>query len=170
MRPPWSMDYDQFSKISFPCPKEALHEIWATLAQRLQRSSRLKFSTFLPIQMYGAHTNAKGSKLNFAVKSPMSMYDHYLSNFGTSPVPDDLWKDSVPRHPWFWRRKSLKFYRIWAWRPTWSTDRDHFTPNLRRLHVKFEQKSAKRFRRTSRLKTLTDGRTHDGQNVISQVS
>ena len=37
-----------FSNLSFPQPKEAPYEIWATLAQRLQRRSRLKFSTFFP--------------------------------------------------------------------------------------------------------------------------
>ena len=57
-RPSWSMDRDHFSNISFSQPKEAPHEIWATLAQRLQRRSRLKFSTLItykcmvPIQMH----------------------------------------------------------------------------------------------------------------------
>ena len=56
--PSWSMDCDHFSNLSFPGPKEAPHEIWATLARRLQCRSHLKFSTFfpykcmVPIQMY----------------------------------------------------------------------------------------------------------------------
>ena len=29
------------------------------------------------------------------------MYDHYFSNFGKPPVPDDLSKDSAPKHPRF---------------------------------------------------------------------
>ena len=41
--PSWLMNCDHFSNLSFPCPKEAPHEIWATLAQRLQRRS-LNFS------------------------------------------------------------------------------------------------------------------------------
>ena len=34
-------------------------------------------------------------------KGQMSMYDHYFSNFGRPPVPDDLCKDSAPKHPRF---------------------------------------------------------------------
>ena len=112
------------------------------------------------------------------------MYDHYFSNFGSSPVPEDICKDSAIRHARFWRRRFLKvfshtnakgskrpcrkkvkrqcttillailvdlpspmipakvqpkaflvleekifkgFYHIWAWRPSWSMDRDHFS-------------------------------------------
>ena len=44
-RPSWSMDRDHFSNFSFPQPKEAPHEIWAKLAQGLQRRSRLKMLT-----------------------------------------------------------------------------------------------------------------------------
>ena len=40
------------------------------------------------------------------------MYDHYFSNFGRPPVPDDLCKDSVTRHPGFWRR-FLKVFIIY---------------------------------------------------------
>ena len=31
------------------------------------------------------------------------MYDHYFSNFGSSPVPEDICKDSAIRHVRFWR-------------------------------------------------------------------
>ena len=34
------------------------------------------------------------------------MYDHYFSNFGTPPVPDDICKDSAIRHARFWRNKA----------------------------------------------------------------
>ena len=47
-QPSWSMDHNHFSNLSFPQPKEAPHDIWATLAQRLQRRSCLNFSTFFP--------------------------------------------------------------------------------------------------------------------------
>ena len=104
-QPFWSMNPDYFSNLSFICPKEAPYEIWATLAKRLQRRSRLKFSTFFPYKMYGIHTNAQESKLDLAVKRSMSMYDHYFNNFGRPPVPDDLCKDSAPRYPLFWRRR-----------------------------------------------------------------
>ena len=35
------------------------------------------------------------------LKGQMSIYNHYFSNFGKSPVPDDLCKDSAQRHPLF---------------------------------------------------------------------
>ena len=41
-RPSWSTDHDHFSNLLFPQLKEAPHEIWAKLAQWLQRRSRLK--------------------------------------------------------------------------------------------------------------------------------
>ena len=44
-RPSQSTDRDHFSNLSFPHPKEAPYEIWAKLAQRLQRRSRLKMLT-----------------------------------------------------------------------------------------------------------------------------
>ena len=40
-----SMDRDRFSNLSFPYPKEAPYEIWAKLAQQLQRRNRLKMLT-----------------------------------------------------------------------------------------------------------------------------
>ena len=46
--PSWSTSCDHFSNLSFPQPKEAPYEIWAKLAQMLQRRSRLKFWTFFP--------------------------------------------------------------------------------------------------------------------------
>ena len=45
MQPSWSMDRDHFSNFSFLQPKEAPYEIWAKLAQGLQRRSRLKMLT-----------------------------------------------------------------------------------------------------------------------------
>ena len=42
-----------------------------------------------------------------------NLYDHYFSNFGRPPVPNDLSKDSAPRHPRFWRR-FLKVFTIYG--------------------------------------------------------
>ena len=41
----WSTGRNHFSNLSFPQPKEAPYEIWAKLAQGLQRRSRLKMLT-----------------------------------------------------------------------------------------------------------------------------
>ena len=40
------------------------------------------------------------------------MYDHYFSNFGSSPVPEDICKDLAIRHARFWRRRFLKVFPI----------------------------------------------------------
>ena len=79
------------------------------------------------------------------------MYDHHFSTFGRPTVPDDLCKESAPRHPLFWRRRFLKvFYHIWAWWTSWSMDCDHFSnssfPQPKRLHMKFEQHWPRGFR------------------------
>ena len=44
-----NVDGNYFSNLSFPYPREAPNEIWATLAQRLQRSS---------YSQHFSHTNA----------------------------------------------------------------------------------------------------------------
>ena len=44
------------------------------------------------------------------------MYDHYFSNFGSSPVPEDICKDSAIRHARFWRRRFLKVFPIQMYR------------------------------------------------------
>ena len=59
------MDRNYFSNLLFPQPKEAPHEIWATLASE---EKLFELLNIFPIQMYGAHTNAYGSKLDLAVK------------------------------------------------------------------------------------------------------
>ena len=66
------------------------------------------------------------------------------------------------------------FYHIWAWRPSWSTDRDHFSnlsfPHPKEAPYEIWAKLAQRLQRRSRLKMLTDGRTHgrtDGRRTKS---
>ena len=108
----------------------------------------------------------------------MSTYDIYFSNFGRPPVPDDLWKDSLRRHPRFWRRRFFKgFYHIWAWRPSWSMDRDHFSnfsfPQPKEAPYEIWAKLAqglleeKSFENVNgRTHGRTHGRTDDGRKVI----
>ena len=48
--------------------------------------------------MYGAHTNAQGSKLDMAIKRSnvsVQLHLYHFSNFGRSLIPDDLCKDSA---------------------------------------------------------------------------
>ena len=74
----------------------------------------------------------------------MSIYNIYFSNFGRPPIPNDLCKDSAPRHPRFWRRRFLKVFTIYRhsghlgqWTATILAI--FHSPNLRRLHMKFVQ-------------------------------
>ena len=52
-RPSWSMNRDHFSNLSFPWLKKAQYEIWANLAQWLQRRSNLKFWTLFLFKCMG---------------------------------------------------------------------------------------------------------------------
>ena len=136
-RPSWSMDGNHFSNLSFPCPREAPNEIWATLTQRLQRRSRLKFWTFFPYKCIGKQTWPLRKKV-------MSVYDHYFSNFGRPPIPHNLCKDSASRHPWFWRRSVLKVFIICGYGShlgQWTTTilASYHFPAPGRLQMKFEQ-------------------------------
>ena len=38
------------------------------------------------------------------------MYDNYFSNFGRPLIHDDICKDSVTRHPRFWRIRFLNVF------------------------------------------------------------
>ena len=106
--PSWLMNCDHFSNLSFPQPKKAQYEIWAKLAQRLGR--RFEILNIFPIQMH------KEAKLTLPQKGQMSMYNHYFSNFGSPPVPDDICKDSATRHALFLRRRFLKVFPIQKYR------------------------------------------------------
>ena len=110
----------------------------------------------------------------------MSIYDIYFSNFGRPPVPDDLCKDSVPRHPRFWRRRFLKVFTMYGhgghlgqWTATILAN--FRSPILRRLHMKFEQNWLWGFRGSGASEEKSfenvNGRTHgwtdDGRKVIT---
>ena len=87
------------------------------------------------------------------------MYDHYFSYLGRPPIPDNLCKDSDTRHPRFWRRFLKVFTILWAWRPSWSMDGNHFSnlsfPCPREASNEIWATSAQRLKRRSRLKFWT---------------
>ena len=56
---------------------------------------RIRFLNVFSMQMH------KEANLTLPLKGQMSMYDHYFSNFGRPPVPDDLCKHSAPKNPRF---------------------------------------------------------------------
>ena len=93
-------------------------------------------------------------------------------------VSNDLCKDSAPRllGSGEVEKKIFKaFYYIRAWRPSWSTDRNHFSnlsfPQPKEAPYEIWAKLAQGLQRRSRLKLLkdgrTDGRTDDGRKVIT---
>ena len=99
----------------------------------------------------------------------MSIYDIYFSNFGRPPVPDDLCKDSAPRHPRFWRR-FLKVFTIYGhgghlgqWTATILAI--FRSPNLRRLIWNLSKIGSG----ASEEKSFenVNGRTDDGRKVIT---
>ena len=90
-----------------------------------------------------------GSKSDLAVKRSNVNVGPSFKQF--SPVPEDLCKDNAPGLIWFWRRRFLKVYTIYGhgshlgqWTPTILAI--FHSPNLRRLHIKFEQHWPRGFR------------------------
>ena len=81
----------------------------------------------------------------------MSTYDNSLSNFGRTLVPNDLCKDSAPRHPRFWRKSFLKVFSIYGHgghlgQRTATILAIYCLPILRWFHIKFEQNWLRGFR------------------------
>ena len=126
-RPSWSAGCYHFRHLSFPWPTEAPYEILSKFGSAASEEKLFEILNNCPIQMYGAHTNAQGS------------------NFGRSPVPDDLYKYLVPRPPRFWRRGFLKFFFTvfghggHLGQRTATILTIFRSPTLKRLHIKFEQ-------------------------------
>ena len=117
-----------------------LHEIWATLAQRLQRRSHLKLSK----NVWGPYKCIQKQTWPRCKKGQMSKNDHYFSNFGRPPIPDDLCKDSAIRHPRFWKRRFLKVFTIYGHGGHLGQWTKHILaifhfPAPGRLQMKFEQ-------------------------------
>ena len=84
--------------------------------------------SFEIINIFYQHQMHTEVNLTSPKKGQTSMYQHHFNNFGRPPVSDDLCLDSAWRHPLSWRRRFLRvFYHIWAWRPSWSIDSNHFS-------------------------------------------
>ena len=85
--------------------------------------------------VYRAHTNIWGSKFDLDVKSSNVNIGHHFSNFGRSPVPNNLW---------FWKR-FLKVFTIYGHIHIFTICGQWTTmilaifrsPAPRRLHIKF---------------------------------
>ena len=99
---------------------------------------RTRFLKVFPTQMH------REANLTLPYKGQMSIYNIYFNNFGRPPVPNDLRKDSVPRHSRFWRRRFLKVFTIYGHggqlgQLTATILAIFHSTNLNRLHKKFEQ-------------------------------
>ena len=115
------------------------------------RGGHLKFSTFFPYKCMVPIQMHREANLTSLYKGQTSMYNNYFSNFGGPLVPDDLCKDTAPRHPRFWRRRFLKVFTIYGHgghlgQRTATILAIFHSPNLRRLHLKFEQNWLSGFR------------------------
>ena len=64
--------------------------------------------------MFAAHTNVLGSKPDLAIKKVKRQCLTIILATFRSLVPDDLCKDSVPRHPRFYKRRFLKVLTIYG--------------------------------------------------------
>ena len=109
---------------------------------------------FFPIQMH------KEANLTLPLKGQMSMYDHYFSNFGRPPYPRWFMQTFSPKASSVLEKKIFKgFYHIWAWRPSWSMNRDHFSnllfPLPKEAPYEIWAKLAQRLQRRSCLKFWT---------------
>ena len=153
-----------FSNLSFPCPREAPNG--ATLAQRLQRRSRLKFWTFFLYKCIGKQTWPCHKKvkcqcttiiLAILVDLPSPMMYAKIQPQGILGSGEDF----------------KGFYHIWDSSHLGQQTATIFvifrSPKLRRLRMKFEQNW--QWGQRSPLKMLTDGCTHwqtdDGRKVIT---
>ena len=57
-----------------------------------------------------------------------NLYDHYFSNFGRPPCPRWFKQRFSPKASSVLEEKIFEgFYHIWAWRPSWSINCDHFS-------------------------------------------
>ena len=145
------MDLDNFSNLSFHCPRKAPNEIWVTLAQSLQRRSHLKFSTFspykcmVPIQMHiGKQTWPHRKK----VKCQCTTF--ILATL--ADLPSLLICAKI--QPQGILGSGEDFYYIWVWQPSWSMDCNHFSnlsfPQPKEAPYEIWAKLAQQLQRRSR--------------------
>ena len=167
------MDRDHFSNLSFPCPKEAPHEIWATFAKRLQRRYCLKFSTFFPYKCMVPIQMHREAKFDLTIKRSNVKVKRQCTIIILATLVDlsSPCKNSAPKHPRFWRRRFLKVFTIYGHRSHLGKRRVTIltivpSPNLRGLHMKFERNRLSGFR-GGHLKVLTDRRRDNKPKVIT---
>ena len=111
------------------------------------KGGRLKFSTIFPFKCMGLIQMHREANLTLPLKGQTSMYDNSFSNSGRPLIPNDLCKDSAPRHSHFWRRRFLKVFTIYMYghgghqcqRTVSVLAIFFYFPTLRYLHMKFEQ-------------------------------
>ena len=154
------MDHDHLEIVCSPAPRRLHTKFEQHWPQRFQRRSHLKLSTFFPYKRMGPIQMHMEANLFSLQKSQTLMYNNHFSNFGRPPIPDYLCKDSAQRPPRFWRRRIFKgFYHIWAWWPSWSMNRDHFSnlslPQAKEAPHKIWTTLTQRFQRRSHLKFST---------------
>ena len=108
-----SMDHDHFSNLSFPHPKEAPHEIWAKLAQRLQRRSHLKMLMDGGKVITMAHPEQRSGELKKKSPTPLAamVFDvsWRLEQFGRKLQKKHSCRVILKSVQWFLTRRFLNF-------------------------------------------------------------
>ena len=154
-QPFWSMDHDHFSNLSFSCPKEAPHKIWATLAQRLQRRSHLKLSTVFPYKCMGpmqTYTEATWPRRKKVKWQCTAIILAILVDLPSPMICAKIQPEGILCSG------EEDFYHIWAWRPSWSMDANYFSnlsfPCPREVPNKIWATLAQRLHRRSHFEIL----------------
>ena len=109
-----STDHDHFSNLSFPHPKEAPHEIWAKLAQRLQRRSHLKMLMDGGKVITIAHPEQRSGELKKKKVPPpwrpwFLTYHDGLNNLGRKLQKKHSCRVILKSVQWFLTRRFLNF-------------------------------------------------------------
>ena len=150
-QPSWSMSRDHFCDLSFPPTSGGSTLNLSNIGPEASEEKSFEIPTFFPYKCMVSIEMHREANLTSPSKGQTSMYNNYFSKFGRPLVPDDLCKDTAPRHPQFWRSRFLKVFTIYGHgshlgQRTATILAIFRSPNLRRLHMKFEQNWFSSFR------------------------
>ena len=163
---PW-----QFKQSFVPLPQGGSTWNLSNIGPKASEKKLLEILNIFPIQMYGPIKCTGKQTWPCRKKVKLQCRDHHFSNFGGPPVPNDLCKDSALRQSCSWRRTFLNVFTKYGYGgklSQWTVTilAIFHSPNLRRLHLKFEQSWLSGFRGEVVWKR-TEALTDIGQKVIT---
>ena len=132
-RPSWSMDRHHFSNLSFLHPEEAPYEIWAKLAQRLQRRSCLKMLTDGCTHGLTDRRTDDGLKV-ITIAHPEQSSGELKNDKNKFKILSNHLCFCRPRRKWqSFRKTSLKLYEKYSTAQVFFQEHDH----LNKLSITF---------------------------------